>query len=243
LIKNPKIILLDEATSALDNQSEQVVQAALDSLMKGRTTIVVAHRLSTIRNADLIVVMERGQVKECGKHEELMQLNGLYAELVNLQGAEKPDKTSKVKVNTAKQEEKEKEEEEEKEDEEVQPDKIHHVSISRLFMLSRPEWIYLFIGTIGAMINGSLWQMYAVVFSRIMKIYYGPEDQIKEEALPWSFVLAGVAVACIIGSTLQSGFFGLSGERLTNRIREMAYKSVIRKNIAFFDEKKNSPGK
>ena len=99
LIKNPKIILLDEATSALDNQSEHIVQAALNSLMKGRTTIVVAHRLSTIRNADLIVVMERGQVKECGKHEELMQLNGLYAELVNLQGSNQPDKTSKVEGN------------------------------------------------------------------------------------------------------------------------------------------------
>lgn len=139
-------------------------------------------------------------------------------------------------------EKKEEEAEEEDEEEDIEPDKIHHVSLSRLLKLSKPEWFYLFLGSIGAIINGSLWQMYAVVFSRIMKIYYGPEDEIKAEALPWSFVLAGVAVACIIGNTAQSGFFGLSGERLTNRIREMAYKAVIRKNIAFFDEKKNSPG-
>ncbi|KAI8976762.1 putative ABC transporter protein, partial [Pilobolus umbonatus] len=85
IIKNPSILLLDEATSALDTQSERLVQAALDAASKDRTTIVVAHRLSTIRNADLIVVMEQGDLIEKGTHNELLSLNGVYADLVKKQ--------------------------------------------------------------------------------------------------------------------------------------------------------------
>jgi ATP-binding cassette subfamily B (MDR/TAP) protein 1 len=82
IIKNPTVLLLDEATSALDTESEKVVQQALDSVMKGRTTIVIAHRLSTIRNADQIAVIQNGKVVELGNHEELMQLEGFYYNLV-----------------------------------------------------------------------------------------------------------------------------------------------------------------
>ncbi|OUM68101.1 hypothetical protein PIROE2DRAFT_4236 [Piromyces sp. E2] len=85
LINNPKILLLDEATSALDNKSEKVVQAALDSASSGRTTLVIAHRLSTVKNADLIVVMEKGIIIESGTHEELMKLGKYYYNLVKNQ--------------------------------------------------------------------------------------------------------------------------------------------------------------
>ena len=85
LIQNPAIMILDEATSALDTESEKLVQEALDKLMVGRTTFVIAHRLSTIISADKIVVMEKGEVKEIGKHEELLAKNGLYAKLYNIQ--------------------------------------------------------------------------------------------------------------------------------------------------------------
>ncbi|OTB07208.1 hypothetical protein M426DRAFT_318239 [Hypoxylon sp. CI-4A] len=89
LIREPKILLLDEATSALDSESEHVVQAALDKAAKGRTTIAVAHRLSTIQKADIIFVFDQGRIVEQGTHSELMILNGRYAELVNLQSLEK----------------------------------------------------------------------------------------------------------------------------------------------------------
>lgn len=84
-LKNPKILVLDEATSALDNTTELLIQTALDELCKGRTTIVVAHRLSTIRNADEIAVIFDGKVTEKGTHEELMKLKGTYAKLYSLQ--------------------------------------------------------------------------------------------------------------------------------------------------------------
>lgn len=84
-LKNPPILILDEATSALDNATEILIQQSLDELCKGRTTIVVAHRLSTIKNADKIAVVADGIITEQGTHAELMQLNGTYANLYNMQ--------------------------------------------------------------------------------------------------------------------------------------------------------------
>ncbi|MBQ4451731.1 MAG: ATP-binding cassette domain-containing protein, partial [Clostridia bacterium] len=84
-LKDPAILILDEATSALDNTTEVLIQHALDELCKGRTTLVVAHRLSTIRNADEIAVVINGRIKEQGTHEELMQLDGTYKKLYSLQ--------------------------------------------------------------------------------------------------------------------------------------------------------------
>ena len=85
LLKDPQLLILDEATSALDSESERLVQEALDRLMQGRTSVVIAHRLSTIRKAHQILVMEQGQGVERGTHDELMKLDGAYAELIRLQ--------------------------------------------------------------------------------------------------------------------------------------------------------------
>jgi subfamily B ATP-binding cassette protein MsbA len=85
ILRDPRILLLDEATSALDTESEAAVQAALARLRQGRTTIVVAHRLSTVRDADLIVVMADGQVVEQGAHTDLLATDGAFARLVKAQ--------------------------------------------------------------------------------------------------------------------------------------------------------------
>ena len=87
LLKNAPILILDEATSALDAESEQLVQLALDALMSHRTTLVVAHRLATIRNADTIHVMRHGRIIESGTHDALIHADGHYAELCRLQFA------------------------------------------------------------------------------------------------------------------------------------------------------------
>ena len=85
LLKSPAVVILDEATAHLDSENEALVQAALQSALKGRTSIVIAHRLSTVRDADQILVLEKGQIVECGKHDELVARGGLYADLYNRQ--------------------------------------------------------------------------------------------------------------------------------------------------------------
>ena len=90
LLRNPDILILDEATSALDTVSERLVQQAIDELCRDRTTLVIAHRLSTVQNAHQIVVLDRGRVREVGSHSELLQKNGYYARLYNMQFSDQP---------------------------------------------------------------------------------------------------------------------------------------------------------
>jgi subfamily B ATP-binding cassette protein MsbA len=90
MLKNAPILLLDEATSALDSESERQVQAALGALIRGRTTLVIAHRLSTVQGADLICVADRGRIVESGRHADLLAADGLYARLYAMQFADEP---------------------------------------------------------------------------------------------------------------------------------------------------------
>ena len=84
LLSDPRILILDEATSSVDTQTEKALQRGLDQLLKGRTSFIIAHRLSTIRNADVIFYVDHGQIAESGNHEELVRLDGKYAEMVKV---------------------------------------------------------------------------------------------------------------------------------------------------------------
>jgi len=102
IFKDPPILIFDEATSSLDTESEFAVQRAIDNLLQDRTALIVAHRLSTVRRADLIVVIDKGQIVERGTHDELIAADGLYRRLYNLQfvdtisEAEEPDRAPTV---------------------------------------------------------------------------------------------------------------------------------------------------
>lgn len=100
LIKNPRILLLDEATSALDTESEALVQEALDKAQEGRTTIIVAHRLATIRNVDQILVFHQGRIVERGTHEELYALSGIFAEMIDTQQIQRDEARAAATLGT-----------------------------------------------------------------------------------------------------------------------------------------------
>lgn len=85
MVYDPKIIVLDEATSSVDTETEELIQGAIEVLMKGRTSIVIAHRLSTIQGADKIIVLDKGEIKEVGTHQELLDKDGFYSKLYNMQ--------------------------------------------------------------------------------------------------------------------------------------------------------------
>ena len=98
-LKNPPILILDEATSALDNTTEMLIQKSLQELAKGRTCLIVAHRLSTIKNADEIAVVSKGKIMEKGSHEELMKLNGIYSDLYRLQFKNSDETIANIDIN------------------------------------------------------------------------------------------------------------------------------------------------
>ena len=85
VLKNPSILVFDEATAAVDSETENLIQEAIERLISGRTTLMIAHRLSTLRKANKIIVVDQGKIIECGSHEELMALNGKYRRLIEIQ--------------------------------------------------------------------------------------------------------------------------------------------------------------
>lgn len=89
MLKNPPVLVFDEATSSVDNETEAAIQRSLEKLAVGRTMIVIAHRLSTVRNADVVFVIERGRLREVGTHDSLVQSGGLYAALWRVQMGER----------------------------------------------------------------------------------------------------------------------------------------------------------
>ncbi|KAL1819334.1 hypothetical protein ACET3Z_014203 [Daucus carota] len=372
VISSPSILLLDEVTGGLDFEAERSVQEALDLLMLGRSTIIIARRLSLIKNADYIAVMEEGQLVEMGTHDELITLDGLYAELLKCEEAAKlPRRMPKrnYKEATAFQIEKDssashsfqepssprmakspslqrvsaihaiqppdgtfsshesprnqspppehmaenglaldgtdKEPSMRRQDSfemrlpdlpkidvhsanrhtsytsdpespvsplltsDPQNERSHSQTFSRplseyddlpmemkeekdvehrgipsfwrLVELSLAEWLYAVLGSIGAAIFGSFNPLLAYVIALVVTTYYNKEKHnFREDVDKWCLVIACMGVVTVVANFLQHFYFGIMGEKMTERIRRMMFSAMLRNEVGWFDEEENS---
>ncbi|KAI3721298.1 hypothetical protein L2E82_32304 [Cichorium intybus] len=362
VLSNPSILLLDEVTGGLDFEAERSVQEALDLLMLGRSTIIIARRLCLIRNSDFIAVMEDGQLMEVGTHDELIASDGLYAELLRCEEAAKLPRRMPVRTyneTAAFQIEKdssdnfqessspkfakspslqrasnlhgtrpdsvysshesprnpspaEKENGMDKEPTIKRQDSfekrlpelpkidVHAIrrqtsngsnpespvsplltsdpqsershsqtfsrpnnalekpikvqvkekqkkkepSIWRLVELSLAEWLYAVLGSTGAAIFGSFNPLLAYVIALIVTAYYRFENdrrhKIHDEVDKWCLIIACMGVVTVIANFLQHFYFGIMGEKMTERVRRMMFSAMLRNEVGWFDEEENS---
>ncbi|KAH6829538.1 P-glycoprotein 20 [Perilla frutescens var. hirtella] len=371
VLSNPSILLLDEVTGGLDFEAERSVQEALDVLMLGRSTIIIARRLSLIKNADYIAVMEEGQLVEMGTHEELMNLDGLYAELLKCEEATKlprrmPMRTYKesstfqvekdssasrifqepssprmakspslqrvagghmvrpadvsynsqesprvlspppeeMMENGVSTEVTDREPTIERQDSfemrlpelpkidvhsaqrqksasdpesPVSPlltsdpknERSHSQTFSRplsqfddipmtmketkgtpsqeepsfwrLVELSLAEWLYAVLGSTGAAIFGSFNPILAYVIALVVTAYYRKNDHhTREEINRWCLIITGMGIVTVVANFLQHFYFGIMGEKMTERVRRMMFSAMLRNEVGWFDEEENS---
>ncbi|CAN1353146.1 ABC transporter B family member 21 [Linum perenne] len=262
ILKNPRILLLDEATSALDAESEKVVQEALDRIMVNRTTVVVAHRLSTVKNADTIAVIHRGKMVEKGSHNELLKdPEGAYSQLIRLQEINKvsgddanvhrqdsfrmslPRSLSRASSfrlpfcsgNTV-------EDAEQGAGDSPPAKDAPKVSIKRLAYMNKPEIPVLFFGSIAAIANGVVFPIFGILISQAIKSFYEPPAELKKDTKFWALMFTLLGIVSMIVYPSQTYLFSVAGCRLIQRIRAICFEKVVRMEVSWFDEAENSSG-
>ncbi|XP_022916896.1 ATP-dependent translocase ABCB1-like isoform X2 [Onthophagus taurus] len=245
LVREPKILLLDEATSALDTESEAQVQRAIDAISKECTTIIVAHRLSTIRNANKIVVFSEGKIVEIGDHDNLMNLNGFYYNLVRNQIS--IDNKENLGESTYANE---------KDIEEVVEEKIEKSpesndaqinnkfsAILAVLALNKPERWFLFFGGIAALISGAAMPIYAIVFGDVLMVLSNDDNEyVRTEGNKYSLYFLIIGIVSGLSTFFQWYLIGVAGEKLTRRVRALMFECVLRQEVGWYDRKENAVG-
>ncbi|KNC98873.1 uncharacterized protein SPPG_05840 [Spizellomyces punctatus DAOM BR117] len=268
VVGNPRILLLDEATSALDSRSERLVQQALDRVSKQRTTVVVAHRLATVKNADNIMVMSNGKIVEQGTHNELMRRQGAYYDLVQAQSfsASGLNDDGDLSINkilhtfeaSASTDEitvvKEPDETDckilEVDKEANQPglgNKIGRIGTSKLMRrvarMSSPETKWIIIGLLASVIIGSASSVEAVLFANLVDSLSldGDPDHVLSRAKFYSALFLVFGVAQFVAYFVSGAAFGWVSETMVHRVRAKVIRNLLRQDIEFFESAETSP--
>ncbi|KAG0477928.1 hypothetical protein HPP92_012647 [Vanilla planifolia] len=270
MLKNPKILLLDEATSALDSDSESIVQEALDRLMVGRTTVVIAHRLSSIKNVDTIAVIQQGQVVETGTHEELIAKgsSGAYSSLIRFQemarnrdsgaASTRRSRSSRLSHSLSTK------------SLSLRSGSLRNLSYQyssgadgriemvsnadngrkyptpdgyflKLLKLNAPEWPYAILGAIGSILSGFIGPTFAIVMGNMIDVFYYPDpNSMERKSREYVFIYIGAGLYAVVAYLVQHYFFNIMGENLTTRVRRMMLAAILSNEVGWFDEEENN---
>ncbi|VAH38078.1 unnamed protein product [Triticum turgidum subsp. durum] len=270
MLKDPKILFLDEATSALDADSENIVQEALDRLMVGRTTVIVAHRLCTIRNVNMIAVLQQGQVIETGTHDELLAkgTSGAYASLIRFQetarnrdlGAASTRRSRSMHLTSSLS----------TKSLSLRSGSLRNLSYQystgadgriemissadnslkypaprgyffKLLKLNGPEWPYAVLGAIGSVLSGFIGPTFAIVMGEMLDVFYYQDPvEMEKKTKLYVFIYIGTGIYAVVAYLVQHYFFSIMGENLTTRVRRMMLSAILRNEVGWFDEEENN---
>ncbi|KAH6629576.1 P-loop containing nucleoside triphosphate hydrolase protein [Boeremia exigua] len=252
IVSEPRVLLLDEATSALDPNAERVVQQALDRVSKDRTTIVIAHKLSTIRNADNIAVMANGAVVEQGTHDDLLARNGAYSRLVRAQdlgnvGAKDDDEVDEkegademelVRTRTQVSGVREPSKEHTK-------DGIHFNLIHCIWIIFREQkclykW-YLVLG-LATLAGGATYPAQAVLFSRVVEAFQLSPERGTEQGDFYSLMFFIVALGNLFVFAAVGWASNIVAQHVSRQYRREIFDLVLKQDMAFFDDPANASG-
>ncbi|CAM8937441.1 unnamed protein product [Rhodiola kirilowii] len=267
ILKDPRILLLDEATSALDAESERIVQEALDRIMLNRTTVVVAHRLSTVKNADMIAVLEQGKIVEKGSHSELQNdPNGAYSQLISLQQFNKDFHQNVDSQNSGKHSA-----------ERISSPQFENMgsarngtgghfsinlsdqalkytnpdarrkpqlsnSILRLAPYQKPEIPMLLLGLASAVAYGLSVPIMAVLLSSAIKVFYEPKLELQRDSEFYALMFLVLAIGTGLTLPAMCYYLETTGHKMVNRIRLQCFEKIIHMEISWFDKQENSSG-
>lgn len=276
-MSDPRILLLDEATSALDTKSEGAVQVALNKAAQGRTTVIIAHRLSTVKDADNILVMSEGCIIEQGNHEELLAKKGAYYNLVQAQRVatqqgpedsdedpmlrEQPEDVSKSaileEIGRPQDTEAHRRTRPLQFDkaqtyrttsnlvqmEEVQEDRGDKYTLYTLIKLvagfNKQEWKAMIFGLFLSAITGGGNPTQAVFLAKSITALSLPlteRDEIRRQINFWSLMYLMLAFVQLLAFIFQGIAFSYCAERLTHRVRDQAFRYILRQDVAYFDQ-------
>ncbi|KAG9519488.1 multidrug resistance protein 3, partial [Aureobasidium melanogenum] len=250
IISNPRILLLDEATSALDPVAEKKVQAALDIVRQSRTTIMIAHKLSTVREADNIAVIDRGTVIEQGTHEELIAARGAYYRLVAAQNLGNPhgEGTEKDNLTTA-------EERDHNTEDVVQVPRQESTPAQQTLNYGVLHCVFKFLAEqrkllpgfmvvcVACIVGGLTYPAMAILISRLIHSFnQGPSPQLTHDGSFYSLMLFITACINLVAYFCMGYVTNIISQKLTRRYRSEIFKSVLTQEIAFFDEPENTTG-
>ncbi|KAJ5216649.1 uncharacterized protein N7498_003056 [Penicillium cinerascens] len=252
VVSNPPILLLDEATAALDTKSENAVQAALYAAAKGRTTIVIAHRLSTIKKADTIVVIECGTIIEQGTHEELLSKQSTYANLVVTQQLRREEEMMETQESH----------------DWAETDVMRMAMMDRqvskrsgggsrfeesrssvwklmkvVWSINTPERKFLVVGILCSLFAGPGYPVQAIFFGNAIISIVDPQLSTGHHTVNfWALMLLLLGLFMLVVYFVQGLCFAIAGSKLGSRARVLAFASILRQDMLFFDAKENSSG-